>query len=222
MSSTRLLSPFTLPVFFNTTDMLAVVVGGGPVGQRKAQMLLAAGATVRVVALEPRPDDCRDENLDWFAEPYRPELLDGARLIFTAAPLSVCRQVHEDARARGLLVCRADDSAAGDFITPTTIARGNLRIAVSTGGASPALARAIRERLAETFDEPFAEWVELLANWRRRAGQGRWQTQFGHHEFLEQISDWSWLDHFRQQGRDAINAAYAALAEELGLRGPVV
>lgn len=212
-------SPFSLPIFLNTSDMLAVVVGGGPVGRRKARTLLTAGAAVRLVALEPRPDDFRHERLDWLTEPYRRDHIDGAKLVFTAAPSAVCERIQADARSRGMLVCRADDAAAGDFITPASIVRGDMRIAISTGGSSPALARRIRRRLEAMFDEPFAAWVDLLAGWRRTANQGPWSLPSGRDTFLKRITEWSWLTMFRRAGGEKVAQAYLALATQLGFGG---
>jgi precorrin-2 dehydrogenase/sirohydrochlorin ferrochelatase len=222
MSRSRFTPPFDLPVFLNSFNLHAVVVGGGPVGRRKATMLLATRAFVRVVALEPRPADMPDHRrLEWLAEPYRSDHLSRAKIVFTAAPPDVCRQVQDDARARGVLVCRADDASAGDFITPTVVSRGNrLRIAISTGGASPALARRIADRLADMFDETFDQWVEMLGHWRLIAESGRWKPPHGRRRFLAEISKWSWLEEYRSAGHDDLVATYLTLAFRLGYRGP--
>jgi precorrin-2 dehydrogenase/sirohydrochlorin ferrochelatase len=118
-----------------------------------------------------------------------------------------------------VLVCRADDAAAADFITPTTISRGDLRIAISTGGASPALARRIRHRLDAMFDESFGEWVRFLAHWRRIADEDPWDPPEGREVFLERITEWSWLTAFRHAGEEMVADSYLAMAIQLGLGG---
>ena len=201
MSSHAQDARFDLPIFLNAVGIRALVVGGGLVGQRKTEVLLAAGATVRLVCLEPQPISLIHPHLEWQSEPYKPEHLEGVRLVFTAGPNNVNRRIQTDAAARGLLVCRADDAPNGDFISPAFVASGRFKVVVSTGGASPALLRRIRARLGDMFDETFGEWVELLGDWRRRAGSAAWSTADGGRQFLEQISEWSWLDRFRAEAR---------------------
>jgi precorrin-2 dehydrogenase/sirohydrochlorin ferrochelatase len=111
----------------------------------------------------------------------------------------------------------------GDFLTPATLARGRrFKIAVSTGGASPALARRISERLAELFDDHVGEWVDLLEFWRGLAEMGVWDPPEARQQFLDQISDWPWLDRFRSEGPGSVERAYHQLAVDLGLNAIVV
>jgi precorrin-2 dehydrogenase/sirohydrochlorin ferrochelatase len=194
------------------TGRLAVVIGGGPVGRRKAAALLAAGARVRLVCLEARPADQASPALDWLTGPYAPVHLDGAALVFAAGPPEVNTRVVADARARDVWVNAASDPEAGDCFLPSVVRRGDFVVAVGTGGAAPALARAVRRRLEAEFDAAFGEWVGLLAEARDLARQ-RVTDAGKRRELLERLCGWEWLERLRREGAEAVGVAMRAEVE---------
>jgi precorrin-2 dehydrogenase/sirohydrochlorin ferrochelatase len=202
-----------LPLFLDVTGKRVVVVGGGPVGRRKAAAAAAAGAAVVVVDPRPLADL---PGIEHVAEPYRAEHLAGARLVFAAAPPEVNARVAAEAAVRGIWVNTATDPAAGDVFVPAVVRSGGLTLAVGTGGAAPALARRVREKLEAEFDETFAEWVRLLDEARPLvlqsvADPGRRRA------LLDGFADWPWLARLRAEGADAVRAAMHKLIE--GERG---
>lgn len=136
--------PFGYPVLLELAGKRAVVIGAAAVRRGKADSLLAAGADVTVL----------DEG-DW-----RPSDLDGAFIcVASSSDPTERRRIARAARERGVLVNVIDDIPNCDFAAPAIVRRGDLVIAIATGGASPALARRLREELSERFGP---EWTEIL------------------------------------------------------------
>ena len=144
-----------------------MVVGGGEVANRKARKLLQARAKVVVISPEVRPE-LASVAAEVHRRPYREGDLKGAFLVFTATDIrGVNAAVAREARKRGVPVNVADNPSKGDFALPSILRRGQLQVAVSTGGASPSLARRIRCELEEVFGFEWAGVVEELSRARR-------------------------------------------------------
>jgi siroheme synthase-like protein len=151
-------------VLLDLADVGVLVVGGGPVAARKAAGLAAAGARVRVVA----PDVSGELDPRHVAElrerPYQPQDLDGVRLVVTATGVpGVDAAVAADARSAGIWVNAADRPADCTFILPAVARRAPLTIAISTDGASPALAQRLRDRTAAMLSDDVIALAEELA-----------------------------------------------------------
>jgi len=151
----------------------AVVVGGGAVAARKVGALLEARAEVLVVApqLSPALEALAEAGrLSALRRGYRSEDLEGAFLVVVATNRrEVNALASRDAIARRLLLNCADDPASSNFFLPSVLRRGDLRIAISTGGASPAWAAGLRRRLEELLPSDYAEFVALLGEARALA-----------------------------------------------------
>ncbi len=143
-----------------------LVVGAGPVGLEKIEGLLAAEADVHVVALHALPEIeqlAREGSLRLDLRPYRAEDLEGAFLVFAAtADSDLNVRVFHDAEERTMLVNVVDVPPLCNFIMPAIARVGPISIAVSTRGASPALAKRLRTEIAERYGEPYAQLAELL------------------------------------------------------------
>ena len=137
---------------------------------RKVGKLLRAGAEVVVVSPEVLPE-LAGMDVEIQRRPYEYGDLEGANLAFTATgSREVNVAVAQEAKERGVPINVADRPAEGDFAVPSTLRRGGLQVAVSTGGASPTLARRIRSELEEAFGPEWAGVVEQFDNARRSGG----------------------------------------------------
>jgi siroheme synthase-like protein len=161
-----------LAVTLDVEGAWVVVVGGDEEAERKVELLLDAGARVRLFATVLGP------GLEtWVAagalehHPREPEPadLDGARLVLVALRDSeLARQIYDAARARGVLCWSCDDPGASDLAMPAVARLGSARFAVSTSGQSPTLAGRLRTILEDSLGERFARFVELLGALRDR------------------------------------------------------
>ena len=152
------------PVSLELSRRCCVVVGGGAVAERRVEGLLRAGADVTVVSPELTSvlvGMAGVGRIRHAARRYRCGDLEGAVIALTAVDdPGVTAAVAAEARERGVWLNAADDAAHCDFMLPAVVRRGVLTIAVGSGGASPALARALREHLDATLG---AEWASLGA-----------------------------------------------------------
>jgi len=159
------------PIVLELAGRRCLVVGGGPVAERKVAALLEADARVTVVS--PRVTaalraHAETRRIHLVARGYRCRDVAGQALVFVATDdPAVNAAVARDARARGVWVNVADDPAHCDFTLPSILRRSALTVAVSTGGASPALARAIREELESYFTEDYGVLARVSAEARR-------------------------------------------------------
>ncbi len=142
------------PIFLNLRDRPVLIVGGGKVGLRKLAKLHAAKAIITVVDPAARPENL-PAGIVWEVAEFRSDHLKVNGLVFACALPEVNRQVVSACRQFGIWVNAASDPQDGDFMLPATFQRGHLQVAISTGGASPAQAKRIREKLENLFDEAF-------------------------------------------------------------------
>jgi precorrin-2 dehydrogenase/sirohydrochlorin ferrochelatase len=132
--------------------------------------------------------------------------------VFAAGPPAVNARVLSDARARGVWVNAAGGPDRGDFSLPAAFRRGDLVLAVSTGGAAPALAGSVRRHLEAEFDETFGAWVLLLAEVRPLVLEGV-ADEGRRRALLTSLCQWEWLERLRREGAGAVREAMLAAVE---------
>jgi siroheme synthase-like protein len=159
---------FSYPVFLDLDGITVLVVGGGRIGARKAAGLVAAGALVRLVAAEVSGHVDRAAITDLRERPFQESDLDGVRLVVTATgDVEVDRAISRAARARGIWTNAADQPVDCEFILPAIARSGRVTAAISTDGASPALAGFLRDQIAAVLDDRVGEIADILAAERR-------------------------------------------------------
>jgi precorrin-2 dehydrogenase/sirohydrochlorin ferrochelatase len=170
-----------------------VVVGGGDVGLEKVDGLLACDATVTLIAPaahEALRAYAREGSIEWLQRPYGgPADLDGAFLVIAATDTTdVNIAVFDDAERRAMLVNVVDVPPLCNFILPAIVRNGPIAIAISTAGASPALAKRMKREVSEHFGERYAT-LALLLNEVRGWAKATLATYQERKEFFEEIVD---------------------------------
>ena len=158
-----------LPIFFNIRDHKTLVVGGGATAARKAALLLRAGAKVTVVAPELKS---KFDNIEYHQDYFAPKYLQDCRLVIAATnDKNVNEQVSKLAQQQNIPVNVVDQPDLCSFIMPAIIDRSPIQIAVSTGGASPVLARLLRARLEGMIPSGYGKLATFVASFRDKVKQ---------------------------------------------------
>jgi siroheme synthase-like protein len=154
------------PAFLKLEGRQVVIVGGGALAASKIPGLLEAAALVRVVSPQINPQLAlwvRQLKIEWLPKYFEPGDLNGAFLVIAATSLrDVNQSVYEEADRRNILCNAVDDIENCHFYYGSVVQRGDLQIAVSTNGKSPALAQRLRKELEQQFGPEYAAWLEWL------------------------------------------------------------
>ena len=158
------------PVFLDVSDKPCAVVGGGEVACRKVQRLLQCGARVTVIsdALSPKLEALKArQEIAHIDDQYTAEHIASAFIVIGATDnRHVNEQIFRDARTERILVNIVDEPERCDFILPSIVERGDLAVAVSTGGKSPALAKRLRRELEQIFGTEYEIYLDIMGQIR--------------------------------------------------------
>jgi siroheme synthase-like protein len=154
------------PAFLKLENRLVIVIGGGSIATQKIPSLLQAGARARVISPELHPhlaEYVRRREIDWHPKPFSPDDLEGAFLVIAATSIrELNASVFAEAERRNILCNSVDDIDNCHFYYGSVLQRGDLQIAISTNGKSPALAQRLRLELEQQFGPEYAAWLEWL------------------------------------------------------------
>jgi len=213
--------PHYYPIFINLKDKPCLVVGGGEVARRKVETLLTYGARVRVVSPQVGTGILRlaaRRQIELLRRGYEAQDVAGCCLVIGATDdPEVNRRVAEDASRAGVLVNIVDEPDLCSFIVPSVVRRGELQVAVSTGGCSPALAKRLRIELSAQFGPEYAEYVELLGRCREEVLR-RVEDEEVRRGIFQRLVEGDVLELIRQGDKAGLRGC---LREILGFEPPV-
>ena len=174
----------------NLKGRRALVVGGGHLGLEKTEGLLACGAKVHVVSPEVLPEVeelAAEGSIEWSKRDYESTDLEGNLMVIACTDSTDTNiRIYEEAEARSMLVNIVDVPPLCNFILPAIIRTGAISVAISTRGASPALAKRMKREISELFGTEYARLAELL-NEVRAWAKGTLPTYDDRKEFFEEI-----------------------------------
>jgi precorrin-2 dehydrogenase / sirohydrochlorin ferrochelatase len=165
------------PLFLKLENRSCLVVGAGVIAEGKIRSLLEAGATISVVAPRATPqvrEWAATNAIAWLRRKFTPADVDEQFLVVAATPVAAVNAlVFEEAHRRKILCNSVDDPPHCDFFYPAIVRRGDLQIAISTNGKSPALAQRLRQRLELQFGPEYANKLSELGAARERLFRSR-------------------------------------------------
>ena len=160
-----------LPIFLNLQTRPALLVGAGSVALDKISTLLKTGLRLRVIAPQAREEIrglAAEGRLEWLPRAFAPADLDGNFIVIAATNSpEVNAEIYRAAVARGILCNSVDDIPNCDFFFGSIVSRGDLQIAISTAGESPAVAQRLRREIDEQLPDDLGAWLEKLGELRR-------------------------------------------------------
>ncbi len=163
------------PIFLKLTGRRCLVIGAGNLAESKIESLRAAHADVTVIAPDARPrilDMAASGELHFLQRPFAPGDVLNYFLVVTATDNpAVNRAVYQEAVAQNIICNAVDDPPFCDFYFPSVVRRGDLQIAISTAGASPALAQRLRKEINAQLPLDTGDWLTDLGNLRREVTQ---------------------------------------------------
>ena len=205
------------PAILMLDGRLGVVIGGGVIGERKVKTLLDAGARVKVITPEATTrlkKLAADDRIELLVREYERGDLKGAAVVIASTDERAVNQaIYEEALDEGIPVNVVDDPPHCTFIAPSIVRRGDLMIAISTGGTNPAMAVRIRERLEKEFGPEYEAYFELIKRLKAEVDQA--PTQQERADAWYRVTDSNVLDLVRA---GKIDQAYARAVELLGAR----
>ncbi len=197
------------PVYLDIKNRNCLVIGGGSVGTRKVLTLLTCGANVTVVSTavtEKLQELSNNGVIELQKRPFQTTDLDHRFLVIGATDNQELNfKIHAEAERRGLLCNIADRPEACNFILPSIVNRGDLIIAISTSGKSPAFAKKLRKHLEKEFGDEYTEFLNLMGAVRKKLLSQDHEPE-AHKHLFEQLIEKDLVQMIKDGDTDRINS----------------
>ncbi|HDP24409.1 MAG TPA: bifunctional precorrin-2 dehydrogenase/sirohydrochlorin ferrochelatase [Deltaproteobacteria bacterium] len=208
------------PIFIDLTGKQVVVIGGGVVAERKIESLLKAGARVRVIAPEVLPGITSMDGIEIRRKTYASRDLDDAVLVIAATDdEETNRTVSQDAERARLFCNVVDRPELCSYIVPSVLEKGPIKIAISTGGVSPALSKKLRSVIGSLLGDEYSALSVILGRIRPVVLSQEGGHE-GHRRVFDVLINSQLIDAIREGDRDLVDAIlFEALGVHVDLEG---
>jgi precorrin-2 dehydrogenase/sirohydrochlorin ferrochelatase len=205
------------PIFIKLDGKTALVVGGGRVAQRKIETLLEYGASVHIISKEltdKLKQLVESGDIRHMGKKFENKHLDGAFLVIAATDNEkLNHEISETAQKRGLLINTVDQPTDCNFIVPSIVKRGDLILAISTSGKSPALAKKLRKKMDGQFGSEYEVFLILMGCLRKEV----LKMGLSHNEngrIFKEIVDSDVLEALTSKDRDRVKSTLRRILPE--------
>jgi precorrin-2 dehydrogenase/sirohydrochlorin ferrochelatase len=209
-----------LPIFIDLREKPVVVVGGGMVAARKVESLVKAGARVKLIAPEVAEEIALNPDVRVELREYEDDDLEGAFLVIAATDdEKINRAVSKEALERHIFCNVVDRPELCSFIVPSVVERGPIKVAISTGGFSPALSRKLRAVIGKNIGDEYVTMASILGLIRPIVRSQGGESE-DHKRLFELLIDSELIDAIRASDRRlAEDILYQALGRHIDLKG---
>ena len=207
------------PIHVNIEGRKCLVVGGGKTAERKVKTLLRYGGKVVVVspaATERIKSFSQKNKILWHERTYKVSDLNRAFLVISATDSeSLNKEIGKETRKRGILINVVDSLEDCDFISPSLVERGHLRLSISTEGLAPLLSKKIRQDLEKKFGKEYRQYTQLIAKVRRAILKNKKYSEKEKRKKLDHLLSLNIIDKLKRGEK----VYYKTILKQLGVSG---
>lgn len=211
--------PSFYPIHVNIEGKKCLVVGGGKTAERKVSTLMRYSGKVVVVSptiTQKIETLSKKKKILWHKRMYKAADLNKAFLVFCATnSKKINREVSKEAKRRGIMVNLVDSLEDGDFISPSLLERGHLKVSISTDGLAPLLSKRLREELEKRFGKEYRQYIALIAKVRSTILKNKRLSDRTKRKKLDHLLSLNLID----QLKSGEKVYYKNVLKQLGMRG---
>mgnify|MGYP006286319865 CR=1 FL=1 len=206
-----------LPVNLDITQFKSLVIGGGKIAYRKALTLLKYGSSPAILSpevIEPMEELIKKHNLIFINRKYQGKDIENFKLVFVATgDPEADKLIKEDCDEANVLVNVADVPELCNFIMPATVKRGDLTLAIGSGGKAPFYVKEIRKRLQSEFPKQYEVTIQLAGEFREYVMQRKDLSQKARNELFDMFNSENWIEIIKTEGLEKARTKIKDIAE---------